>query len=375
MVVTKLSASIPARDEDPTVVEVGCSTVAAIAQSEQSPGAVHIDFADALSRYDAWPQPTVIVSDGAYGVNGFPGDPPTAAGLGEWYEPHVTAWSRRALPETTLWFWGTEIGWATVHPVLERHGWEYRTLHIWNKDVAHIAGNVNGKTIRRFPVVTEVCSQYVRGVRLPTLDGRELPMPDWLRHEWGRTGLPFSRTNEACGVRNAATRKYFTKDHLWYYPPPEMVSRLAVYANLHGRPTHWPYFSLNGERPVSSEEWSRLRAKWNHIHGITNVWSEPAVRGTERLKENGLKVLHANQKPVKLMDRIIRSSSDRGDVVWEPFGGLCTGAIASLRAGRVCYSAELSLDFYTLAKARLERELRRVTQAPIDSLSCLDVGR
>ena len=70
---------------------------------------------NALDHYDAWPSPTVIVSDGAYGVSGFPGDPPTPEGLADWYAPHVAAWSRRALPSTTLWFWGTEIGWATVH--------------------------------------------------------------------------------------------------------------------------------------------------------------------------------------------------------------------------------------------------------------------
>jgi hypothetical protein len=30
------------------------------------------------------------------------------------------------------------------------------------RGVAHIAGNVNGRTIRRFPVVTEVCVFYQR---------------------------------------------------------------------------------------------------------------------------------------------------------------------------------------------------------------------
>jgi site-specific DNA-methyltransferase (adenine-specific) len=77
---------------------------------------------DALDWYARWPRPTVVVSDGAYGVAGFPGDPPTHAGLAGWYAPHVAAWSERALPSTTLWFWGTEVGWATVHPLLERHG-------------------------------------------------------------------------------------------------------------------------------------------------------------------------------------------------------------------------------------------------------------
>src|SRR5206468_157754 len=127
-----------------------------------------------------------IRADGPYGLGQFPGDPPTPGGLPEWYEPHVAAWSERALPETTLWFWNSELGWATVHPTLVKHGWEYRAAHVWNKGIGHIAGNVNGKTIRGFPVVTELCVQYVRAVQLPTPDGRRLPLKEWLRAEWQR---------------------------------------------------------------------------------------------------------------------------------------------------------------------------------------------
>lgn len=56
-------------------------------------------------------------------------------------------WSKKAKPSTSLWFWNTEIGWATMHPYLEATGWEFVQLAIWNKGLAHIAGNVNGKTI------------------------------------------------------------------------------------------------------------------------------------------------------------------------------------------------------------------------------------
>lgn len=321
------------------------------------PGTACVEMADALTRYDEWPAPTVIVSDGAYGVSGFPGDPPTADALAEWYAPHVAAWAKQALPETTLWFWGTEVGWATVHPVMVLHGWEYRACHVWDKGIAHVAGNVNGKTIRRFPVVTEVCVQYVRQVRLATPDGQLLSLRDWLRAEWERTGMPFGRTNEASGVKNAATRKYFTKDHFWYFPPPEMMERLACYANEHGRPTEWPYFSTDGRQAVTAAQWSKMRAKWNHVHALTNVWTEPAVRGTERLKDERSKVLHTNQKPLRLIERIITASSDPGDVVWEPFGGLCSAAVASLRTGRHCRSAEIIPAFYRLAEKRIAQEM------------------
>ena len=117
---------------------------------------------DSLNFYEKWARPTVIISDGGYGVLGFEGDTSDHLDLPNWYEPHIAAWSRRATPTTTLWFWNSEIGWAAVHPVLERYGWRYVNANIWNKGKGHIAGNVNTGRIRRFPVVSEVCVQCIR---------------------------------------------------------------------------------------------------------------------------------------------------------------------------------------------------------------------
>ena len=116
-------------------------------------------LADVATLYHYWESPVAIVVDGPYGVGGFPGDPPTPEGLAEWYEPHVAVWSRRSTPQTTLWFWNTELGWANVHPVLVKHGWEYRCAHVWDKGVGHIAGNANSKSLRKLPVVSEICVQ------------------------------------------------------------------------------------------------------------------------------------------------------------------------------------------------------------------------
>lgn len=317
---------------------------------------IRIECADSLSRYDSWESPTVIVSDGAYGLNLFPGDLLTYEGLSGWYAPHIAAWTKKSLPETTLWFWATEIGWATVHPVLELYGWEYKTLHIWDKGIGHIAGNVNSKTIRGYPVVTEVCAQYVRKATIKNTSGEPVEMKQWLRDEWQRSGLPLSKTNEACGVKNAATRKYFTQCHLWYFPPPEMMEKLAAFAAKFGKPTEVPYFSLDGKTPLTAEKWQKRRAKWNHEHGVTNVWSEPAVRGKERFKTDKLKSAHANQKPLKLISRLIQATSDVGDVVWEPFGGLCSTAVAAFHTNRRCYSAEINENYYSLAASRLKQE-------------------
>ena len=332
-------------------------------------GLYHLHAGDALDAYAAWPAPALILSDGAYGVRGFHGDTTGPSDLPGWYAPHIRAWARAAAAATTLWFWNTEVGWATVHPLLQDHGFEYVQLIVWDKGIAHIAGNVNGKSIRRFPTTTEVCAFYQRRQTLPSAAG-PLPLQHWLRAEWQRSGLPLHRANAACGVNNAATRKYLTTDWLWYAPPGEMLARLAAYANQHGRPDGRPYFSTDGRRSLSATEWDALRYRWTHEHGLTNVWSQPPVSGAERLKgtlrraaprvhsPTVASAAHLNQKPLAFMERILAAATAPGDVIWEPFGGLCTASLAALRLGRVAYAAEVDPHFAELARARLDAAAR-----------------
>ena len=232
---------------------------------------------DVAECYEDWDTPTTIISDGAYGTGLFPNEPDETEDIPEWYEPHVRAWSERATPRTTLWFWNTELGWAEVHPILKEHGWTYCGCNIWNKGMGHIAGNSNTKRMRKFPQVTEVCVQYVRDAE---------------------------------------------------------------------------FTSPNGENPVNAEKWSRNRSKFDLDAGVTNVWEEGQVNGSERVVD-GTKARHTNQKPLRLMYRIIEATTDRGDVVWEPFGGLCTGAVAAKQLGRKYCAAERVADYYEIAVNRL----------------------
>lgn len=330
----------------------------------------HLHHGNVLHAYESWPRPSTIVSDGAYGIGGFHGDPRTHEGLRDWYRPHIESWSHYANPATTLWFWNTEVGWATVHPLLVEYGWEYVQTMVWNKGVAHVAGNVNGDTIRQVPVVTEVCVFYRRRLEFPSADGTTLPAKAWLRAEWLRAGLALNEANAACGVKNAATRKYLTQDWLWYFPPPAMMERLVAYANEHGRPTGRPYFSLDGKRPVTHEEWAALRHPWTHQHGLTNVWNHPPLNGKERFRGNGRRSAprvhrpgrqatnHLNQKPLKFMRDILKACTSEDDVVWEPFGGLCSASVVAVELDRDPYAAELDDIHVDTARARLRDALQ-----------------
>jgi site-specific DNA-methyltransferase (adenine-specific) len=315
-------------------------------------GDVTLCLGDSLTHYDSWDTPDVIVSDGAYGILGFEGDTSDHMGVPSWYEPHVKAWSERATGKTTLWFWNSEIGWAAAHPVLERYGWRYVNANIWNKGKAHIAGNVNTAKIRRFPVVTEICVQYVFE---PRIDG--LTLQRWLYQEWKRTGLKLKEANVACGVADVAVRKYLDQGHLWYFPPPEMFSKMSAYANEKGKPEGVPYFSRDGMRPMTQDEWASMRSIFHCPMGVTSVWERNPLKGAERIKvpEISGKAAHLNQKPLDLMRMIIEASSDPGHVIWEPFGGTFSASLAAKQTGRKAFAGEQDPTYYQLGLSRFKQ--------------------
>ena len=340
--------------------------VRAPAEASFADGAVTLACGDAMGRYGRWAAPVVVVSDGPYGLGG-PGDLRGVTNLPDWYEPHAAAWAAAATPLTTLWFWNTEVGWATVHPVLARHGWVYRQCCVWDKGLTHAANHTNTRTLRKLPTVTEVCVQYVRPPEFRRRDGGLPTLQTWLRDEWARAGLSFREANRACGCGDMARRRWLIGDRHWSCPPPPAFARLAAYAHRHGDPGGRPYFSFDGARPLTAagwarasagaaSEWVRRRGKFFCEPGLTNVWRENPVRGADRVRD-GVSTVHPHQKPVGLMERVLRLSSEPGDEVWEPFGGLFTVALAAVRLGRHCRSAEVRPAVFRAGIRRLNTAL------------------
>lgn len=62
---------------------------------------------------------------------------------------------------------------------------------------------------------------------------------------------------------------------------------------------------------------------------------------------------HPTQKPVEFIERMIRNSSDVGDVVYDPFMGSGTTAVACVRNGRKYIGSEINHKFYSASVERL----------------------
>jgi site-specific DNA-methyltransferase (adenine-specific) len=81
---------------------------------------------------------------------------------------------------------------------------------------------------------------------------------------------------------------------------------------------------------------------------MKNVWNMNAAPQTE--KKYGK---HPTQKPLELLMRIIRATTNEKDLILDPFVGSGTTAVAALKQNRNCIGIDTEENFLILAKKRL----------------------
>jgi DNA modification methylase len=79
-----------------------------------------------------------------------------------------------------------------------------------------------------------------------------------------------------------------------------------------------------------------------------DVWNSPICQGKERLKDENGKSLHPTQKPLSIIEKAVRIFSNEGDVILDPFAGVCTTLVAAKKNGRKSIGFDLS-EKYLLA--------------------------
>lgn len=101
-----------------------------------------------------------------------------------------------------------------------------------------------------------------------------------------------------------------------------------------GRPRGW-FLDENGKR-----------VRWT---GLGNVW----VYTAPQYNSLSDKQIHSAQKPVMLIERLIRLSTNEGDVVLDPFMGSGTTAVACIISNRKYIGYELDKNNYKLSNERI----------------------
>jgi len=83
-------------------------------------------------------------------------------------------------------------------------------------------------------------------------------------------------------------------------------------------------------------------------------------------RDNESEKIHPTQKPVALLENLIKIFTDPNDVVIDPVAGSGSTLVAAERTGRKGYGFEIKKDFYTKAKAWIEEE--KLTKKEIEEL-------
>ena len=99
-----------------------------------------------------------------------------------------------------------------------------------------------------------------------------------------------------------------------------------------------------------------LMRQRNNGKQMKSVWHIYPPNGDE--KEFGK---HPTQKPVALLERIIQSSTNEGDLIFDPFSGSSTTGVAAIQSKRRFVGTELEDSFINVSIKRLEQTINKIS--------------
>ena len=82
-----------------------------------------------------------------------------------------------------------------------------------------------------------------------------------------------------------------------------------------------------------------------------NFIESPICMGKERIKEPK----HPTQKPISVLEHIIKIASNENDIVFDPFMGVGSTGNAALNLGRRFIGIELEKEYYEATVKRLSK--------------------
>ena len=111
-------------------------------------------------------------------------------------------------------------------------------------------------------------------------------------------------------------------------------------------------FALGGRLAYASTGMPNYKRYLDEMPGVPlqNLWADiPSALGKERTG-------YPTQKPLALLDRIIRASTNEGDVVFDPFCGCATALVAADRLRRKWAGIDLSALAVKLVDNRIAED-------------------
>lgn len=125
-------------------------------------------------------------------------------------------------------------------------------------------------------------------------------------------------------------------------PPPNFSCRYFTYS------TEWIIWARKYSKIPHYFNYDLMK-KLNNNKQQKDVWRLPSVSNWEKIQGK-----HPTQKPLGLLARIILASTQKGDLILDPFSGSGTTGIASVLLDRNYIGIEQELEFLELSKRRYQ---------------------
>ena len=130
-------------------------------------------------------------------------------------------------------------------------------------------------------------------------------------------------------------------------PPPNLGCRCFTHST---ETVLWATKAQKGSKDRFTFNYQEMREE-NGGKQMKTVWRIPAAGKDEKVHGK-----HPTQKPLALVERCLRASTNSGDLVVDPFAGSGATAVASFRLGRKFLVCERDQEYVDLIRKRLSAE-------------------
>jgi len=180
------------------------------------------------------------------------------------------------------------------------------------------------------------------------------PLRAYLAGEFRRAGIAFEKANEFCGTASMAARHYFARSQ-WCLPTAEHYESLQRGLNASGGEfLRREYEDLRREYEDLRREYEDLRREYEDLRrpfavtkdvSYTDVWTFKTVAAYPGK--------HPCEKPLAMIEHIIKASSRKGSVVLDAFCGSGVVGVACVKTGRSFIGIEIGEGYYNIAQKRI----------------------
>lgn len=115
-------------------------------------------------------------------------------------------------------------------------------------------------------------------------------------------------------------------------------------------------------RGNTSDDNADCEIAWSNASGPARLYSH-LWRGFVRDSECGEARLHPTQKPVAVMEWVLRETTKPGDLVLDPYMGSASTGVACMRQGRAFIGVEILPAYFETACRRMETAARARNEA------------